>query len=259
MKCCICGAVKTCEKYLPDVFKNIEQIKQLFDYIDIVLVYDNSSDKTLDILKQYQEKYNNLYYYVNKTEISKYRTVRLAHARNICINFVFSSKQNYDYFIMMDFDDVCSTPINIDVLNKYLHRNDWDCLSFNKNDYYDIWALSKYPYFISFFHFKNNPHDKIKQYINNLLSKLNDDELLKTCSAFNGFAIYKTHKFINCSYNGYFNINLFPKHLIKNNINAVGSEISYLLLEDCEHRNFHVESIIKNNANICISKDILFI
>lgn len=258
MNCCICGAVKNCEEYLPDVFKNIEKIQTLFDNVDIILFYDKSTDDTFNILKTYQNKYNNLYIFVNSKEISKFRTIRLAYARNFCIKFIFSSIKNYKYFIMMDFDNVCSSPININVLNKYLNRSDWDCLTFNKPDYYDIWALSKYPYLISFFHFRKNPHDKIKNYINDLLFKLENNELLQCLSAFNGFGIYRKDKFINCSYNGKFNLNLFPKHLIKINKDIVNSDLDFSLIEDCEHRNFHVEAIIKNNANICITKDILF-
>lgn len=261
MNCCICGAIKNCEKYLPDVFKNIEKIQTLFDDTDIVLIYDKSTDNTLDILTTYKNKYNNLYIFVNEKEVSQFRTIRLAHARNLCINFIFSSKKNYKYFIMMDFDDVCSSPINLNILSKYLNRTDWDCLTFNKPDYYDIWALSKYPYLISFFHFNNNVHDKIKKYINDLLSNLADDQLLKCWSAFNGFGIYRKDKFVNCSYNGIFNINLFPKKLVKINKYYVNSDLklsSTSQIEDCEHRNFHVEAIRKNNATVCISKDILF-
>lgn len=259
MKCCICGTVKNCEKYMNDVLKNMKLIGLLFEDFDIILFYDNSEDKTLNILKDFQKENNNLYIYINKNEISKYRTVRLAYGRNKCIEFVFSSKKNYDFFIMMDCDDVCSSNINIDVLKKNLKRDDWDCLTFNKKDYYDIWALSKYPYLISFFHFKKNPHDKIKENIKKLISNLKDDELLKCCSAFNGFGIYRKNKFQNCSYEGVFNINLFSKYIVNENIYAVGSNLDLSNIEDCEHRSFHVQAINKNEARIFISPDILFI
>jgi hypothetical protein len=259
MKCCICGTVKNCGEYLDSVLKNMKLIGLLFDDFDIILFYDNSQDNTLNILKDFQKENNNLYIYINKNEISKYRTVRLAYGRNKCTEFVFSSKKNYDYFIMMDCDDVCSSNINIDVLKKNLKRDDWDCLTFNKKDYYDIWALSKYPYLISFFHFKQNPHDKIKENIKKLISDLKDDELLRCCSAFNGFGIYRKNKFQNCSYEGVFNINLFPKYIVNENIYAVGSNLDLSNIEDCEHRNFHVQAINKNEARIFISPDILFI
>lgn len=259
MKCCICGTVKNCEKYLTNVFKNTEIIGSLFEDFDIVIFYDNSTDNTLNILKNYQKQKNNFFLYINKNEISKHRTIRLAYARNKCINFVFSNTKNYDFFIMMDFDDVCSTNINIDVLKKNLKRDDWDCLTFNKSDYYDIWALSKFPYLLSFFHFEKNPHDKMKTYITQLLNNLKKDELLRCWSAFNGFGIYRKNKFENCIYNGVFNINLFPKYFLEKNISEVGGSLKLSDIEDCEHRNFHVQAIIKNDAKIFISPDILFI
>jgi hypothetical protein len=261
MKCCICGTVKNCGKYLDNVFKNMEIIGSLFEDFDIVLFYDNSTDNTLNILKDYQKQNKNFFLYINKNEISKLRTVRLAYARNKCIEYVFSSSKNYDFFIMMDCDDVCSTKIKIDVLKTKLKIDTWDCLTFNKNDYYDIWALSKYPYLISFFHRKQNLYYEIKSNIENLLKNLEKDELLQCWSAFNGFGIYRKEKFRNCFYNGIFNFHLFPKNLIKHEIKD--DNIKFLLyekenIEDCEHRSFHVQSILKNNAKIVISPDTLF-
>jgi hypothetical protein len=51
---------------------------------------------------------------------------------------------------MMDFDDVNCKNVRPEILQKYLLRNDWDALSFNSRPkYYDIWALSIYPYCFS--------------------------------------------------------------------------------------------------------------
>ena len=259
MKCCICGAVKNCELYLDNVFKNMEKIGDLFEDYTICLVYDNSEDNTLNILKDYKNRNKNFCFYVNVNEVSKFRTVRLAYARNICISFINSYCKDYDYFIMMDCDEVCSSNMNIDVLKKSLNRKDWDCLTFNRKDYYDIWAISKYPYMISFFHLEDNKHEAIKKYINDMLTNLHEGELLKCFSAFNGFGIYRKNKFINCSYEGVFNINLFPKYIIRKNISILNTKLNLSMIEDCEHRSFHVQAIIKNKAEIFISPDILFI
>ena len=53
MKCCICGAVKNCEKYLTNVLKNMELIGSLFEDYDVILFYDNSTDNTLNIFVKY--------------------------------------------------------------------------------------------------------------------------------------------------------------------------------------------------------------
>ena len=121
MKCCICGPVKNCGPYLSKVFKNIEKIGAIFDDYEILIYYDNSNDNTLDILKAYQKTQPRLKLYVNTTLVSKFRTHRLAHARNFCLNYVKSLNLNeYPFFIMMDFDDVNCKEVNEEVLKRYL-------------------------------------------------------------------------------------------------------------------------------------------
>ena len=104
MKCCICGPVRNCGPFLDKVLQNIEKIGSIFDDYEILIFYDPSNDNTLDILKSYQTKNKRLNFYVNKTLVSKYRTHRLAYARNFCLNYVKSLDLNeYPFFIMMDF------------------------------------------------------------------------------------------------------------------------------------------------------------
>ena len=93
----------------------------------------------------------------------------------------------------------------------------------------------------------------IKSNITNELNKRNqknqgkyDYDLIPVHSAFNGFAIYKTSMFLNCSYSSMIHINLFPKHLIR-------CKIVNDFKNDCEHRKFHLEAIKKNGARIMVS------
>ena len=60
MKCCFCGPVKNCSNYLDKVFQNIEILSSLFDDYKIVLFYDHSNDNTLEKLKAYQRKNENM-------------------------------------------------------------------------------------------------------------------------------------------------------------------------------------------------------
>jgi hypothetical protein len=259
MKCCICGTVRECGLYLDNVFKNIEIIGSIFDDYKIFLYYDKSNDNTLEKMREYGEKNNRLYFYVNNNQLSEYRTFRIANGRNKCLDYIRNNCSDYETFIMMDMDGINFNDINIDVLQKYLLREDWDSLSFNRNCYYDIWALSINPYYLSCLHFNNvNAASIMSDYINNLIKNTPPGELLQCASAFNGFAIYRTNKFLNCSYSGRLNLNLFPKKIVKNNINLFGRKFDYSYIEDCEHRSFHVEAIHKNQARIRISSEILF-
>ena len=264
MKCCICGTVKNCEIYLDKIFNNMEKITSLFEEYAIFLYYDNSTDNTLNKLIQYKLKNKNFNFYVNKDPLFKYRTHNIAKGRNYCISYINENHPDYEYFIMMDCDDVCHDNVNLNVLQQNLLRDDWDCLSFNKKNYYDIWALSYGPYATSCFIFNipfmNSPTNIMKNNIMKTLKECPRGELVKCYSAFNGFAIYKSPKFLNCKYDGTLNLNYIPKQLLLINIKQFGkvANVKTLKNEDCEHRRFHFDALLKNNARIRISPEIIF-
>lgn len=271
MKCCICGPVKNCGIYLDKVLNNIEKIGSLFDDYKIFVYYDTSSDNSLSKLMNYQKKNPRLIVHVNKTPTSIYRTHRLATARNCCLEYVKQHKEEFPLFIMMDFDDVNAKNIRLDVLKKYLGSDKFDALSFNTSPlYYDIWALSIYPYCFSYNHFPNSEihnYTFIQDYIEKKLNKLGPEELLPCISSFNGFSLYKTEKFVDCKYDGRVRFDLLPKkYLLAHMIAAKTDKMVFpdfghvkALYEDCEHRAFHMESINRQNARIMISPEKLFV
>ena len=261
MNCCICGTVRNCGKYLDRIFRNMEQIGSLFDDYKIILYYDVSDDNTLQKLKEYQQKNNKLNFYVNSGKILPYRTHRLALGRNTCLDFIRNNCSDYPYFIVMDCDDICSYDMNLKLLRHYINdRNNWDSLSFqHPTGYYDIWALSKRPYVVSYTNFKTDQYHIRQKLMNELINNTQKDKLIPVMSAFNGIAIYRTEKFINCTYDGRFRLDYIPKELIVENIQNAG-KIDFLQnKEDCEHRSFHFEAGLKNNARIRISPNCLFV
>jgi len=272
MKCCICGPVRNCGPFLDKVFQNIEKIGSLFEDYEILVYYDKSTDNTLIKLKQYQKINPRLKIYINSILTSPYRTHRLATARNFCLNYIKTKDLNeYPFFIMMDFDDVNCKEVRPEILKKYLDRDrdDWDGLSFNTSPmYYDIWALSIFPYCFSYNHFKNtliHNHAFIKNYIDKKLKNLKKGELLSCISSFNGFSIYRTSKFLNTQYDGRVRLDLLPKkyltaHMIAANSKIIFKDYGHIKgkYEDCEHRAFHMKAINNDNAKIMITKDILF-
>jgi hypothetical protein len=269
MNCCICGPVKNCAPYLQKIFENIEKIGSVFNDYKIILFYDKSNDKTLEILKNYQIKNPRLIFYVNERPVSIYRTHRIAYARNFCLQYVRENKDIYPYFIMMDMDNVNMKSLNIVPLQKSILRNDWDGLSFNTNPhYYDIWALSIWPYCFSYNHFYYNfqYHKIIRDYVMKKLLNLKPGELLPCISSFNGLSIYRTNKFLNSHYDGRVRTDLFTKKMLNTHSRAQKSRgIVYRdyghikgRFEDCEHRSFHQMSRVKSNARIMISPEVLF-
>jgi len=260
MNCCICGTVRNCGPFLNKIFTNIEQIGSLFDDYTIIVYYDISTDNTLHVLKKYQQKNPRLLIYVNKRPLSEYRTFRIAKGRNVCLKYIMENHTKFPYFVMMDFDDVNYTEINIEPIRKCLTREDWDAVSFNKPIYYDIWALSIKPYYLSCAHWSGGEDAGIvmSKYITNLINNTNKDDLIQCASAFNGFGIYRTDKFVNCRYSGLLTLSLLPQHLIKQNMALFKGKFDYSKIEDCEHRHFHLMAINKNQARIRISPEIIF-
>ncbi len=258
MKCCICGTVRNCGQYLDKIFKNMEIISVLFEDYVIILYYDESNDNTLKKLKEYQQKNKKLILHINTEPLLKYRTHRIAKGRNKCLEIMRQSYDDYDYFIMMDCDDRCSYNIKIRLLEYYLKRKDWDSLSFkHPAGYYDSWALSKRPFVLSCHHFKDNAIGI--RFINKIIQKTPINGLITCLSAFNGFAIYRKKKFENCNYDGHFRLDYIPQSLIEENLKYAGTMDLSQDKEDCEHRFFHINAVVNNNARIRISPLSLFV
>lgn len=274
----ICGCVRNCATYLMKVFLNIDNISRLFNDFVIIVAHDFSTDNTIEILLQYQKKYGNKLKIINNTDtLSRIRTENISKARNSILREIRERNEPmFTHMIMMDLDDVCAEPINMEVIKQSMNRSDWDALSFNRPDYYDIWALSLEPYIYSCWHFHPKTEECvniIKKYVSNKLNKLGNGELLECSSAFNGFAIYKLSAFKNCSYDWKLNNNvklinkLYPNMIINNckslNKNAHLGEMyrdcSIGYNADCEHRKFHMSAILLNNSRIRISPLSLFL
>jgi hypothetical protein len=265
-KCCICGTVKNCGPYLVKVLQNIDKIGALFDEYVTIFAYDNSSDNSLEILENYKNTKTNtntntkIIIDVNKDQVSEFRVYNIAKARNKCLNIIRQNFVSYDYFIMIDCDDVSMNDVNLEPLKYYLEKgiDDWDGLSFNKKVYYDLWALSKFPYSYSCWHFKD--WKAWGRYIEKIIWNTPPKTLIQCFSAFNGFSIYKTNKFINCFYDPTLRLDLLPKHLLEANERVAGpmKTDERSMLVDCEHRSFHLMAITQNGAKIRIAPEIIF-
>ena len=258
-KCCICGTVKNCGKYLEKVLKNIELIGALFSSYKIIISYDISSDNSLQILQNYEKLHSDtMILHVNTESLYEFRVYNIAKARNKCLDIIRRQFSTYEYFIMIDCDDVCSDIRDLEPLQYYLYTTDWDSISFNKDPYYDLWALSKYPYSFSCMHFKD--WNEWGKFIIQIIDKTPPKTLIPCLSAFNGFAIYKTNKFLNCYYDPKPRLDLLPPHLLTKNEEVAGPILlkGKAGLIDCEHRSFHLMAINKNNARNFIAPEIIF-
>jgi hypothetical protein len=260
-KCCICGTIRNCGPYLDKVYQNMLQLGNLFEDYRIIIYYDHSTDNTLEKLKEFSQANNKFLLYVNREPLKKYRTHRIAKGRNHCLQTIRNFFSDYEYFIMMDCDDKCAYNLKEDVLKYFLTniKDSWDSISFqHPTGYYDLWALSKRPFVGSCHYFQNTA--QVQKYIDALITKAAvNNELIQCLSAFNGFAIYKTNKFLNLFYDGRFRMNYIPKNLLEENKKMCTSRLLIReTKEDCEHRFFHMMAVLKNNARIFISPQTIF-
>lgn len=258
--CLICGCVKNCEKYLDNVFKNIEQIQKLFEKSKIIISFDVSDDFTLKKLIQLKSNFD-IDIIINKDPLTNSRTVNIERARNKILNKVYNIYSEYEYFIMIDMDDVSSKPINIDVLKDILQEdkiNIWDGLFFNNSNYYDFWALNFKEFQYSCWHSNN-----VKKLVNLMNKKFKEEcknkEFIECQSAFGGFGIYKLDRFKNCYYRSLIDLTLFDPQTIQSVFNKYN--IQYMInpnIYDCEHRYFHLNAIKTNNVKLFIYNKNLF-
>jgi hypothetical protein len=198
---------------------------------------------------------------------SKYRTENISIARNKILDHIRNNVylSQYTYMIMMDYDDVCSSKINLESIFYVLSKSDqWDSCSFHRKHYYDIWALSYSPFMISCWHWNKAPIEFIKKKITNILETMSKNDFYPVYSAFNGFAIYKLSLFLQCHYEGNItkSMSFLSNSIIELNKKALHSftplNISDGTKEDCEHRYFHFQAVFQYNAKIVISPRLIF-
>ncbi len=278
----IVGCVRNCGKYIDSVFENISNMAKMFDETRVVIALGESTDDTEPKLNALRAKYSSHFSITllrNPTEKNiPVRPGRISAGRNTILKYIRLMKQHkndpateWKYMIMLDMDDVTSTPIDMEVFRNALRRDsEWDAISFNAPNYYDIWALSYKPYTISCWNWGIHSQHVVhfmSQDIQARLNTLQPDELFECESAFNGLAIYKLDKFLDCNYDYHtlpvekldlddleYSTGFFKYILNTNNVKFIPP----MLNQDCEHRAFHAEARIKNGARIRISPKMLF-
>ena len=272
IKSYICGCVRNCNSFLTDVFKNIEQIITLLDDYHIVIAFDQSNDNSLQTLYKIKALFHGkMTILLHNEPLGHLRVKNISLGRNRILEFMKHDSHNadFDYFIMMDMDDVCASPIQLDILNGFFQKEKrkedggWDVLTFNRKPYYDIWALSVSPYCFSCWNFPDGKKaiDQIRNFIHESMDKLSNDEFMSVKSAFNGFALYRRESVVDCHYewNIHHTVRLLGDDLIKETRNALRQPvIRGQKDQDCEHRFFHLSAIQKNGARIVISPKVLF-
>lgn len=251
---------------LPAVIQNLKKIVPLFSQCTILFCYDDSTDDTYTILQSFREEHPSLTIDIfhNHHPQTILRTANIANARNSILDRIRLSYSHYDLFAMMDANEyACVGEIQLETLTdpflpaKY---NEWESVSFNRDaGYYDFWALSFPSYIYSYYHCTDAKRvgETMRSTFHSMLHS-NANVYIQVYSAFNGFAIYKMSPFINCSYSSNIHMDLFPQDELVAQCTVNECLFINYLLDDCEHRKFHLESIKKNNSRIYVYNKSLF-
>ena len=243
---------------LPRIFKNLRELSTKFKSTVAIFCYDISRDNTLELIKnEFQRNAPCVAELVaNRYPRTHSRTHNISNARNTVLDVIKERYAHFELLSMMDCNEyACIGDIELETLDDIL-RDDmidrWDGISFNREaGYYDYWALSFSPFVYSFFHCTG--WQQVVAAMRERFSKILDEEkgeLIYVYSAFNGFAIYKMSKFVDCRYSDKISVELFPAGEIAKQCLAAKCNIIDSLSDDCEHRNFHLESIKNTTAKL---------
>lgn len=259
--------VHNSEPGLPAVFQNIRAITHLFKALKVIIAYDNSEDRSWDLVKEFQAECGpqNVEIHTDTNRGALIRTHRISNSRNEILKRIRFVYPDYEYFMMMDCNEYsCVGPIRPGILAGILARDDWDAVSFDREaGYYDYWALSYDPFIYSIYHFNSNKnvHAIMREDFERRLAEAraaDPEALIPVFSAFNGFAIYRTPVFIDCSYSWQIDMKYFPMDIVFKQTFLLDANIRDLLLDDCEHRKFHMEAIHEKGARVRVSVQSLF-
>lgn len=301
--CCLC--VRDCEKYLKDIFRNLDELSTHFLNFYVVFVFDNCKDNSVLLLDEYKNNSKfKVYVIYNINNSSDCRPVRIASSRNLCLDTIETIKndfnKNVDFHLFIDADDVNAFTWNIDTIKGYIYNadtdidlnlnldicdsnynktfynkynNDWDILTFNRDNYYDIWALLYDDFKHQCYGFNNCELtvsnliiEHMKNDIQNKLKNMKDNKLYDCYSAFNGFGIYRTNKLKNIRYDGTYDSykNLFNEEEKEKTVNKIKIELPQIdnlqttpRGDCCEHLYYNITAHRQNNARVRISKKIL--
>lgn len=206
----ICGPMRNGSQYIDGVRSNMEKIGAYFDDYRIIIVESDSDDDSLVQLERWQTENSKMEYVSlgHTRHTQPMRTMRLANARNKCLDIINEKYSDYNYMVMMDPDDITYHPIEgfLTCWDTSV-GDDWDGMTANqKEEYYDIWALRgmdcNYDCWVRGF-IEGLPSDEIKRrYVDPHTKPIPPGDPILVNSAFGGLGVYKMESIRGCRYVG---------------------------------------------------------
>ena len=229
----IVGCARDIAVHLPTTKIKLSLIKNLFKESKIIIYENDSSDDTLNILKNWESE--NFIQLITEKNVKGQRTERLAHGRNTLYNEAM--KNDFDFLIVIDLDNVIQGLTEDSILSCFSIDEKWAMLGGNQTiEYYDYWALRTYDDWMPFdcWYCVREQGKSLSYCLDSRRKHIDkDNKPIKVKSCFGGIAIYKREYLNNCSYgNG-----IYP---------GTGN------VETCEHVKFN-ECVLNNGGDIYIN------
>jgi glycosyltransferase involved in cell wall biosynthesis len=150
MRALITGCGQNCAGTLPAVLKNIEQLRALFHQSEVLLLENDSTDATAELIRRYGQSHDGVHAlgFPGLNARIPIKTVRLAHLRNTALEWLRSNGGwgRFDLLVVLDLDEVNAAPWDLQALSGALQW--WQAqpeaagLFANQlGPYYDLWAL----------------------------------------------------------------------------------------------------------------------
>jgi hypothetical protein len=147
----IAASICNGSKFIPSIFNNINKICNLFEEIRCIFIESDSIDDTAELIKNVKLGVLSEYHNINNiTRTINYRTGRIAAARNFYLDIIEEKYSNYDYILVLDFNETNIEPITDEAILSNFRYLDWDMICANQpQGYYDLWAL-RHPIWMPF-------------------------------------------------------------------------------------------------------------
>jgi hypothetical protein len=219
MRLAVCGLARNCAPKLPATIRFIETLSSYFESTTIVVVENDSRDKTRAILNNWADSCSSLHIIdgkvpgeenVSDTNANPYYSVkrvsRLAALRNQYLDFLKVQPAAPDFVLVLDFD---VDRISLEgVLDSFVREADWDVATAYgyslsptlQERYHDTYALVPLGE-------ENIPQleARLKSIQRNWRQDKASSELVEVYSAFGGLSIYKYQQINNIRYGVYLN------------------------------------------------------
>ena len=212
----ISGTAKGVSGCIDSIQKMTYSLAEEFHSYKIFIYYHQMDE---EVFKAWQQQDNNVHLIAEDPTLfikRHHKPEILAVARTITLNSIHSHARTNGIdpskaiMVLMDLDERNFGPkmnfynksLFMDVMN---NASVWDSVSFNREMYYDIWALRYERFDANVWAFSTDSFNLVKIIRRDFARILNEslvagEQYVPVHSAFNGFALYKLHRTIGCDY-----------------------------------------------------------